>query len=183
MLLEDFQTFIAPEINKETVHVKATALKSGDFSAWEDFFDEDRLRSVIFGLLRQNFYSFLEALEEASVSAVKAVMRDVAVNFASSSSAVASSRTNASANSGANAVSPKKKGSSPPPSSSTSSTLTSLVSEYASVASSEDWVDLFDVLAGSLLVLLHRIYVIHKVGAEKKDWMVLRIARSGFIFS
>ncbi len=37
------------------------------------------------------------------------------------------------------------------------------MSEYAGGASSEDWVDLFDVLAGSLLVLLGRIVEIHKV--------------------
>ena len=97
MLLEDFQTFIASEINKETVHVKATSLSGGrgidPGASWSESFDGDRLRSVIFGLLRQSSYSFLEALEEAAVGAVKQVMRDVATNFAAVAKATSPSKT------------------------------------------------------------------------------------------
>ena len=51
-------------------------------------------------------------------------------------------------------------------SSSSNTTLTNLVGEFARTAESEDWIDLFDVLTGSLLVLLNRIHVIHKVISE-----------------
>ncbi len=54
--------------------------------------------------------------------------------------------------------------SSPPQSASTN--LTSLVGEFACSASSELWIDLFDVLTGSLLVLLHRVCLIHGVIGE-----------------
>lgn len=63
VLLQDFQSFIAAEINKEMVHVKATTL-NGRYDGWNDF-DTDQLKSVIFGLLRKNSYTFLEALEDA----------------------------------------------------------------------------------------------------------------------
>ena len=38
----------------------------------------EQLTSVIHGLLRQNSYTFLEVLEEASISAIKTAFRDVA---------------------------------------------------------------------------------------------------------
>ncbi len=63
MLLSDFKTFIETEVNKEIVHVKATSL-NGNFDPWDDF-DGDQLKSVILGLLRQNSFTFLEALEDA----------------------------------------------------------------------------------------------------------------------
>jgi hypothetical protein len=70
VLLEDFQTFITAEIGRgETVHAKATALRGAPGSSsrqqwWKDF-DAEQLKSVIFGLLRQNSFTFLEALEDA----------------------------------------------------------------------------------------------------------------------
>ena len=57
------QAFITAEIGRETVHVKATTLCSSN-KQWDDF-DSEQLKSVIFGLLRQNSFTFLEALEDA----------------------------------------------------------------------------------------------------------------------
>ena len=57
------QAFITAEIGRETVHVKATTLCSSN-KQWDDF-DAEQLKSVIFGLLRQNSFTFLEALEDA----------------------------------------------------------------------------------------------------------------------
>ena len=57
------QAFITAEIGRETVHVKATTLCSTN-KQWDDF-DSEQLKSVIFGLLRQNSFTFLEALEDA----------------------------------------------------------------------------------------------------------------------
>ena len=57
------QAFITAEIGRETVHVKATTLCSSN-KLWDDF-DAEQLKSVIFGLLRQNSFTFLEALEDA----------------------------------------------------------------------------------------------------------------------
>ena len=58
-----YQAFITAEIGRETVHVKATTLCSSD-KRWDDF-DAEQLKSVVFGLLRQNSFTFLEALEDA----------------------------------------------------------------------------------------------------------------------
>ncbi len=124
---------------------------SGDFSKWENFFDRDQLKSVIFGLLRQNSFTFLESLEEASVNAVKSAMTDVALNFASAAKVNSPSRQQQ------NQQVPSET------STNTASTLTGIVGNFAKEASSHEWIDLFDVLAGSLLVLLHRIHIIHKV--------------------
>ena len=57
------QAFITAEIGRETVHVKATTLCLTN-KQWDDF-DSEQLKSVIFGLLRQNSFTFLEALEDA----------------------------------------------------------------------------------------------------------------------
>ena len=38
----------------------------------------EQLRSVIYGLLRQNSFTFLEVLEEGSIAAIKSTFRDVA---------------------------------------------------------------------------------------------------------
>ena len=43
--------------------MKATTLCSSN-KQWDDF-DSEQLKSVIFGLLRQNSFTFLEALEDA----------------------------------------------------------------------------------------------------------------------
>eukprot|EP00095_Tigriopus_kingsejongensis_P012711 maker-scaffold22_size673200-snap-gene-5.45 protein:Tk12711 transcript:maker-scaffold22_size673200-snap-gene-5.45-mRNA-1 annotation:"hypothetical protein DAPPUDRAFT_323315" len=133
ILLEDFQTFISSEIGRETIHIKATTLSHVQKS-WTEF-DTDQLRGVIYGLLRQNSYTFLEALEDASVSAIKGTMKEVILNC--TSQLLPNIRENI--------------------------TLTSLVGEFAQKATSEEWIDLFDVLIGSLIVLLQRIGVIHKV--------------------
>ena len=42
-------------------------------------------------------------------------------------------------------------------------TITNLVGDFARSASTEDWIDLFDVLIGSLIVLLYRIHTVHCV--------------------
>jgi hypothetical protein len=42
-------------------------------------------------------------------------------------------------------------------------TLTALVAEFARGAGSQDWIDLFDVLIGTLIVLLHRIHIVHQI--------------------
>ena len=42
-------------------------------------------------------------------------------------------------------------------------TVTSLVGDFARSASTEEWIDLFDVLVGSLVVLLYRIHTVHCV--------------------
>ena len=42
-------------------------------------------------------------------------------------------------------------------------TVTSLVGDFARTASTEEWIDLFDVLVGSLVVLLYRIHTVHCV--------------------
>jgi hypothetical protein len=44
-----------------------------------------------------------------------------------------------------------------------STTITNVVQDFSRSASTEDWIDLFDVLIGSLIVLLHRIHTVHKV--------------------
>ena len=38
-------------------------------------------------------------------------------------------------------------------------TLTNLVLEFAKIASSEEWIDMFDVLIGTLIGLLHRFVI------------------------
>ena len=48
----------------------------------------------------------------------------------------------------------------------TTTTLTNLVAEYAKTAASEEWMELFDVLIGSLIVLLQRVHVVHVVIEE-----------------
>ena len=50
-------------------------------NAYPTDFDTDQLKGVIFGLLRQNSYSFLEALEEASGQAIKSILREVVHSF------------------------------------------------------------------------------------------------------
>merc|ERR1719233_1555060 len=42
-------------------------------------------------------------------------------------------------------------------------TLTALVADFAAAASSEKWVDLLDKLCGSLIVILRRIHLIHRI--------------------
>ncbi len=161
MLLNDFQTFISAEIGRETVHVKATTLCASN-RQWQDL-DTDQLKSVIFGLLRQNSFTFLEALEDASTSAIKATMREVVVNITKPAAAAAENGE-------------------------TTTTVTSLVQvritsealkklltnvtsmqDFAKSAMTEEWIDLFDVLVGSLIVLLYRIHTVHKVRAQFSD--------------
>lgn len=62
-LAEDFGQFLKNEVHKETVYKKATSL-NGQYDQFIDF-DVDHLRSLIYGLLRENSYSFLESLEDA----------------------------------------------------------------------------------------------------------------------
>ena len=45
-------------------------------------------------------------------------------------------------------------------------TMTNLVLEFARQATSEEWLDLFDTLIGTLIGLLHRISVVSKVIRE-----------------
>ena len=81
MLLGDFKTYISSEINKDIVQSRATLLPQEFVNSLEDL-EIEQLTSVIYGLLRQNSYTFLEVLEDASIAAIKATFRDVAkVNF------------------------------------------------------------------------------------------------------
>ena len=64
------------------------------------------------------------------------------------------------------ASNPSSRASSPNPAATTSNTTANIVAEFARVASSEEWIDLFDNLAGSLLILLNRVYKIHEVVKE-----------------
>ena len=66
VLPDPAQSFITAEIGRETVHAKATTLCSSN-KEWDEF-DAEQLKSVIFGLLRQNSFTFLEALEDARFS-------------------------------------------------------------------------------------------------------------------
>ena len=140
--------------------MKATTLCSSN-KQWDDF-DSEQLKSVIFGLLRQNSFTFLEALEDArfaftivdetkyldsplflrtsSTSAIKTTLREVVMSVTKPATA---------SEGGAEAAAP--------------TTLTSLVGDFARSASTEEWIDLFDVLVGSLVVLLYRIHTVHCV--------------------
>ena len=42
-------------------------------------------------------------------------------------------------------------------------TITNLVGDFARASATEEWIDLFDVLIGSLIVLLYRIHTVHRV--------------------
>ena len=42
-------------------------------------------------------------------------------------------------------------------------TITNLVGDFARASATEEWIDLFDVLIGSLIVLLYRIHTVHCV--------------------
>lgn len=64
MLLGDFKTYISSEINKDIIYTKASLLSLEPENSLGEV-EIEQLRSVIFGLLRQNSYTFLEVLEEA----------------------------------------------------------------------------------------------------------------------
>ncbi len=63
MLLGDFKTYIASEIDKDIDITRATILTQSPPKDVGDL--ETQLTSVIYGLLRQNSYTFLEVLEDA----------------------------------------------------------------------------------------------------------------------
>jgi len=77
MLLGDFKTYISSEIYKDIAHAKATTLPEIPTNTLGDL-EIEQLRSVIYGLLRQNSFTFLEVLEEGSIAAIKSTFRDVA---------------------------------------------------------------------------------------------------------
>jgi len=133
MLLGDFKTYISTEINKDVVQAKATSLPLGPGNCLGEI-ETEHLKSVIFGLLRQNSYTFLEVLEEASISAIKTTFRDIARQV----------------------LAPEDQ----------DITLTNLVADLARKSKSQEWLDFFDVLLGSLISLLRRIHSIHKVIME-----------------
>lgn len=64
MLLGDFKTYISDEINKDIVQTKASLLPANPGNCLGDV-ETEQLKSVIFGLLRQSSYTFLELFEEA----------------------------------------------------------------------------------------------------------------------
>ena len=74
MLLGDFKTYISSEIYKDIVHAKATTLPEIPKNTLGEP-EIEQLRSVIYGLLRQNSFTFLEVLEEASIAAIKSTFR------------------------------------------------------------------------------------------------------------
>ena len=132
MLLGDFKQYITDEIQRQLVQERASVIAS---HSWQDLEKEssDQLTSVIYGLLRQNSYTFLEVLQEASFLAVKNLLK-----------VVVSERLTTSNKSGID-------------------TVTGLAKEYAEKASSEEWTGFLDVMLGSLMLLLRRIFAIHTV--------------------
>ncbi len=63
MLLGDFKDYIAKEIDKDIEHIRATIVASHPPKDLGEL--ETQLTGVIYGLLRQNSYTFLEVLEDA----------------------------------------------------------------------------------------------------------------------
>ena len=74
MLLGDFKTYISSEINKDILYTRATLLPQNIENSLGEY-EIEQLISVIYGLLRQNSYTFLEVLEEASIAAIKSTFR------------------------------------------------------------------------------------------------------------
>ena len=74
MLLGDFKTYISSEINKDILYTRATLLPQIIENSLGEY-EIEQLISVIYGLLRQNSYTFLEVLEEASIAAIKSTFR------------------------------------------------------------------------------------------------------------
>ena len=132
MLLGDFQTYISEEIHRDIQQEKATTITERPMSEMDQA-DADQLNSVILGLLRQNSYTFLEVLDAASITAVKNVFKEVAVDLL-----MLDAQDEVS-------------------------TLTNLAAEFAKSSSSCKWIEFFDVLLGSLISLLRRIFAIHSV--------------------
>ena len=132
MLLGDFKQYITDEIQSQLIQENATIIAS---KSWQELEKEnaDQLTSVIYGLLRQNSYTFLEVLQEASFIAVKNLLKEIV-----------SERLTTSNKSGID-------------------TVTGLAKEYAEKASSEDWTKFLDVMLGSLILLLRRIFAIQTV--------------------
>ena len=91
--------------------------------------------------MRQNVSTYLWSCElTSSTSAIKTTLREVVVSV---------TKPAAASEGGAETAAP--------------TTVTSLVGDFARSASTEEWIDLFDVLVGSLVVLLYRIHTVHCV--------------------
>ena len=132
MLLGDFKQYITDEVQRQLLQEKASIIA---LEPWQNLERDntEQLTSVIYGLLRQNSYTFLEVLQEASFTAVKNLLKEIV-----------SERLTTSNKSGID-------------------TVTGLAKEYAEKASSEDWTHFLDIMLGSLMLLLRRIYAIHTV--------------------
>ena len=132
MLLGDFKQYITDEIQRQLIQDKISIIAT---KPWQELEKEcsDQLTSVIYGLLRQNSYTFLEVLQEASFIAVKNLIKEIV-----------SDRLPTSNKSGID-------------------TVTGLAKDYAEKASGEDWTELLDIMLGSLMLLLRRIYAIQTV--------------------
>ena len=132
MLLGDFKQYITDEVQRELIQDKISIIAT---KPWQELEKEcsDQLTSVIYGLLRQNSYTFLEVLQEASFIAVKNLIREIV-----------SDRLPSTNKSGID-------------------TVTGLAKDFAEKASSEEWTELLDIMLGSLMLLLRRIFAIHTV--------------------
>ena len=132
MLLGDFKQYITDEIQRELIQDRISIIAN---KPWQELEKEcsDQLTSVIYGLLRQNSYTFLEVLQEASFIAVKHLIREIV-----------SDRLPSSNKSGID-------------------TVTGLAKDYAEKASGEEWTELLNIMLGSLMLLLRRIFAIHTV--------------------
>ena len=64
-------------VEKSSFILQATTLPEIPTNTLGDL-EIEQLRSVIYGLLRQNSFTFLEVLEEGSIAAIKSTFRDVA---------------------------------------------------------------------------------------------------------
>ena len=69
--------FLFAVIKLQFSFYRSTQLPQVEKSSLQEL-EIEQLTSVIHGLLRQNSYTFLEVLEEASISAIKTAFRDVA---------------------------------------------------------------------------------------------------------
>ena len=132
MLLGDFKQYITDEIQRQLLQEKASVIASHPWQKLEKD-NAEQLTSVIYGLLRQNSYTFLEVLQEASFTAVKNLLKEIV-----------SERLTTSSKSGIE-------------------TVTGLAKDYAEKASSDDWTQFLDVMLGSLILLLRQIFAIQTV--------------------
>ena len=156
MLLGDFKKYITDEIQREVIQERASVIAS---KSWQQLQQDnaEQLMSVIYGLLRQNSYTFLEVLEEASFLAVKNLLKDIVVQLIATNAPSKSNTTNTTAPSlpvdhhkttDSKDVQEKTDGSIGVLNGSTLRTLSSLGKDYAESASSQEWTNFLNVLLG-----------------------------------